>query len=119
MILYFGCRKRKEDYLYGQELEAWLKDGTLSELHVAFSRDQPRKVYVQHLMLERKQSIWSLLQNGAFFYVCGDARNMARDVHSALMQIIAGEGDMNADEAAAYFKQLESQKRYQADVWST
>ncbi|KRX14445.1 NADPH--cytochrome P450 reductase [Trichinella nelsoni] len=117
MILYFGCRKRKEDYLYGQELEAWLKDGTLSELHVAFSRDQPRKVYVQHLMLERKQSIWSLLQNGAFFYVCGDARNMARDVHSALMQIIAGEGDMNADEAAAYFKQLESQKRYQADVW--
>ncbi|KRZ77412.1 NADPH--cytochrome P450 reductase [Trichinella papuae] len=119
MILYFGCRKRKEDYLYGQELEAWLKDGTLSELHVAFSRDQPRKVYVQHLMLERKQSIWSLLQNGAFFYVCGDARNMARDVHSALMQIIAEEGDMNADEAAAYFKQLESQKRYQADVWST
>jgi len=117
-ILYFGCRRRQEDFIYKEELEPWLADGTLTELHVAFSRDQAQKVYVQMLLKENKKSTWKLLQQGAHIYVCGDARNMARDVQETFIEIAAEEGAMTREEATAYVKRLESQKRYQADVWS-
>jgi len=117
-ILYFGCRHRNEDYIYRDELERWTGDGTLTELHAAFSRDQANKVYVQTLLRENKKSTWRLLQQGAHVYVCGDARNMARDVQETFIEMASEEGAMTREEAAAYMKRLESQKRYQADVWS-
>ena len=70
-VLYFGCRKKSEDYLYQDELESYLGDGTLTKLHLAFSRDQDHKVYVQHLMKQNKEEIWKLLEAGGHIYVCG------------------------------------------------
>ncbi|CDW58665.1 NAD binding 1 domain containing protein [Trichuris trichiura] len=118
-VLYYGCRRRSEDYLYREELENWLADGVLTQLHVAFSREQEQKKYVQHLMLENKKSFWNLLERGSYVYVCGDARNMARDVQATLIHIISEEHKVSMDEAAAYVKQMEVQKRYQTDVWGT
>ena len=69
-VLFYGCRKKTEDYLYEEELSQYVSEGTL-ELHIAFSRDQPKKVYVQHLLAECGESIWKLLEDGAHFYVCG------------------------------------------------
>ncbi|KYN41090.1 NADPH--cytochrome P450 reductase [Trachymyrmex septentrionalis] len=117
-ILYFGCRKSQEDYLYREELEQYVKDGTLT-LHTAFSREQPRKVYVTHLLEKNKEEIWRVIgeQNG-HIYVCGDARNMARDVHNILLKVVMERGNMSELDAANYIKKLESQKRYSSDVWS-
>ena len=70
-MLYFGCRKKSEDYIYQDELEDYLSEGTLTKLHLAFSRDQPHKVYVQHLMKDNKEEIWKLLESGGHVYVCG------------------------------------------------
>ena len=70
-VLYFGCRKKSEDYIYQDELESYLADGTLTKLHLAFSRDQSHKVYVQHLMKENKEEIWKMLEAGGHIYVCG------------------------------------------------
>jgi NADPH-ferrihemoprotein reductase len=117
-VLYYGCRRSDQDYLYKNELESWLADGTLNELHVAFSRQQTEKVYVQHLLRQNKESTWKLLQQGGHIYVCGDAKNMSRDVQDTFADICMEVGKMSADEAKAYMKKMESQKRYQADVWS-
>ena len=84
---------------------------------VAFSRDQNEKVYVQHRMLERAREIWAWLQDGAHFYVCGDAKRMARDVDDALKQIVAEQGGMSADAAAAYVAEMSRSKRYARDVY--
>ena len=70
-VLYFGCRYKAEDYIYQDELENYLSEGTLTKLHLAFSRDQAHKVYVQHLMKENKEEIWKLLESGGHVYVCG------------------------------------------------
>ncbi|XP_015190059.1 PREDICTED: NADPH--cytochrome P450 reductase isoform X2 [Polistes dominula] len=117
-ILYFGCRKKMEDYLYKEELEEYVKNGTL-KLHTAFSRDQPEKVYVTHLLEKNKDEIWRVIgeQNG-HIYVCGDARNMARDVHNILLKVVKEKGNMSDKEASMYIKQMDSQKRYSSDVWS-
>ncbi|KAI4503415.1 hypothetical protein M0802_001637 [Mischocyttarus mexicanus] len=117
-ILYFGCRKKTEDYLYKDELEEYVKNGTL-KLYTAFSRDQPEKVYVTHLLEKNKDEIWKVIgeQNG-HIYVCGDARNMARDVHNILLKVVIEKGNMSEKEASAYIKQMDSQKRYSSDVWS-
>ncbi|KHJ42454.1 oxidoreductase NAD-binding domain protein [Trichuris suis] len=112
-ILYYGCRRRSEDYLYREELENWLAEGVLTQLHVAFSREQEQKRYVQHLMLENKKSLWDLVERGS------DARNMARDVQATLIRIISEEHEVSIDEATAYVKQMEIQKRYQTDVWTS
>lgn len=119
-VLYFGCRDRAHDFIYRSELEAWLADGTLSELHVAPSREKPGpKVYVQHLLRQNGAEAWRLIDGaGAHVYVCGDAKNMARDVMDALIDLCAQHGSMTRDQAQAYTKRMESQKRYQADVWS-
>ncbi|XP_059488466.1 NADPH--cytochrome P450 reductase [Neocloeon triangulifer] len=117
-ILYFGCRKRDQDFLYQAELEEFVSKGVL-KLHAAFSRDQAEKVYVTHLMKQHKEELWRILgkENG-HLYVCGDARNMARDVHNLVVELVAEGGDMNHDAANSYVKKMEAQKRYSADVWS-
>ncbi|XP_029178523.1 NADPH--cytochrome P450 reductase-like isoform X2 [Nylanderia fulva] len=117
-ILYFGCRKSQEDYLYREELEQYVKDGTLT-LHTAFSREQEHKVYVTHLLEKNKEELWRVIgeQNG-HIYVCGDARNMARDVHNILLKVVMERGNMSELDAANYIKKMDSQKRYSSDVWS-
>ncbi|HCC19919.1 MAG TPA: sulfite reductase subunit alpha, partial [Verrucomicrobiales bacterium] len=115
--LFFGDQNYNEDFLYQTELQDYLKEGYLSRLDVAFSRDQPEKIYVQHKMLENASEIWRWLETGAHFYVCGDASRMAKDVHDTLLRIIETQGDMNADDAAAYLTALKKDKRYQRDVY--
>lgn len=118
IVLFFGCRKKSEDYIYEDELTSYEKDGTIADLHVAFSRDQEKKVYVTNQMAENKESIWKILDNGGHIYVCGDARNMARDVHNLLVTIVKENGGMTENEAADYVKKLSAKGRYSVDVWS-
>ncbi|HEY8749669.1 MAG TPA: sulfite reductase subunit alpha [Tepidisphaeraceae bacterium] len=115
--LFFGDQKSDVDFLYRDELEGYAKDGVLSRLSTAFSRDQERKVYVQHRMLEAAADIWDWIQQGAHFYVCGDAKRMAADVDNALKQIVAEHGKMSADEAKAFVANLSKGGRYQRDVY--
>ena len=85
--LFFGEQRAATDFYYRDELEQMLADGHLTKLATAFSRDQAEKIYVQHRMLENARELWSWLQDGAHFYVCGDAARMAKDVDAALQQI--------------------------------
>jgi sulfite reductase (NADPH) flavoprotein alpha-component len=115
--LFFGDQHGEYDFLYQQELEAYQQDGTLKYLDKAFSRDQSEKIYVQHRMLQRGGEIWSWLERGAYFYVCGDAKRMALDVDAALRQIVAREGGMSEESAKAFLTDLAKTKRYQRDVY--
>ncbi|XP_077995276.1 NADPH--cytochrome P450 reductase-like isoform X2 [Glandiceps talaboti] len=117
-VLYFGCRHQKEDFIYQDELTEYKNNNTLTELNVAFSRDTAQKVYVQHLLKQNKASVWNLLDKGAHLYICGDARNMARDVNEVLRDILMTEGGLTKDQAEDYFKKMHSKGRYAADVWS-
>ncbi|ESO97377.1 hypothetical protein LOTGIDRAFT_187717 [Lottia gigantea] len=117
-ILYFGCRNKVHDFIYENELNSFKESGALTKLHIAFSRDQNKKVYVQHLLNENKDEIWNVLESGGHIYVCGDARNMAREVHSTLEQTVVEKGNMDAAKAADYIKKLQSKGRYSCDVWS-
>ncbi|KAL9982110.1 hypothetical protein ACROYT_G010910 [Oculina patagonica] len=118
MMLFFGCRKKSEDYIYEDELLSYSQHGTIAKLHVAFSRDQEKKIYVTNLMAENKEAIWKVLDNGGHIYVCGDARNMARDVHNLLVTIVKENGGMSENEAIDYVKKLSAKGRYSVDVWS-
>ena len=115
--LFFGDQRYSYDFLYQLEWQDHLKSGALTNLDVAFSRDQPEKVYVQHKMLERSKELYAWLQEGAHFYVCGDATRMANDVHEALLQIVATEGAMSAEAAEEFVAGLKKEKRYQRDVY--
>lgn len=115
--LFFGDRSQNTDYLYGNEWESYQKEGILNELDLAWSRDQQEKVYVQHKMLEKKAELWSWLQNGAVFYVCGDASRMAKDVDQALRTVAQDEGSMNEEEATTWIKGLQKERRYLKDVY--
>ena len=115
--LFFGDQKCAADFLYGEQLTAWHKSGFLTRLDLAFSRDQAEKIYVQHRMLENAGELWSWLEAGAHFYVCGDASRMAKDVDAALHKIIETAGGKSADDAKAYVAKLKSDKRYQRDVY--
>ncbi|NXA35254.1 NCPR reductase, partial [Eudromia elegans] len=118
-VLYYGCRHEKEDYLYREELARFHQDGILTQLNVAFSRDQAEKVYVQHLLRKNKENVWKLLNEGnAHIYVCGDARNMARDVQNTFYEIVAEFGNMSQPQAVDYVKKLMTKGRYSLDVWS-
>jgi sulfite reductase (NADPH) flavoprotein alpha-component len=114
--LFFGERNRQTDFFYEKEWEELAKQGKL-RLDLAFSRDQPEKIYVQHKMLEAAADLWKWLEEGAYFYVCGDAQRMAKDVEAALILIAKEQGQMSEEAAKAYVKSLRSQKRYQADVY--
>ncbi|XP_062409374.1 LOW QUALITY PROTEIN: P450 (cytochrome) oxidoreductase b [Sardina pilchardus] len=118
-VLYFGCRHKKEDYLYQEELEEFEKTGVLTKLDVAFSRDQEQKVYVQHLIKNNKEEIWNQVHSqSAHIYICGDARNMARDVQAAFYDIAEELGGMTHTQATDYVKKLMTKGRYSQDVWS-
>ncbi len=115
--LFFGDQKAATDFLYQEELEAYQKEGILHQLSVAFSRDQAEKVYVQHRMLEQASELYSWLEAGAYFYVCGDASRMAKDVDTALHQVAEKAGGKSPEEAAAYVEELKKLKRYRKDVY--
>lgn len=114
--LFFGARTRRHDYLYEGELSAMERDRLLTRLDVAFSRDE-EAVYVQHRMREHGAQLFQWLQEGANFYVCGDAARMAGDVDATLRQIVAEHGRLSADEAAAYIDELSRNSRYLRDVY--
>jgi sulfite reductase (NADPH) flavoprotein alpha-component len=115
--LFFGDRNFTTDFLYQTEWQQYLKEGLLTKADVAFSRDQKQKHYVQHSMLANGRELYNWLENGAHFYVCGDARRMAKDVDSALKEIIAQQGGLSPEKAAAYVKDLQRSSRYQADTY--
>ncbi|MCX5330792.1 bifunctional nitrate reductase/sulfite reductase flavoprotein subunit alpha [Streptomyces sp. NBC_00140] len=115
--LFFGEQHRASDFYYEDELTELLDEGTLARLDTAFSRDQRRKVYVQDRMREHGPELWRWLQDGAHFYVCGDASRMAKDVDRALKDIAVAHGGLGEQEAAAYVKQLAAAKRYVRDVY--
>lgn len=115
--LFFGDQRASTDFLYRDELHALQADGFLTRLDVAWSRDQTEKVYVQQRMLEHATELYAWLETGAHFYVCGDASRMARDVHTALLQVVERAGGKSAAEAADYVQQLQNTKRYQRDVY--
>ncbi|MDB5048980.1 MAG: hypothetical protein JWO30_2051 [Fibrobacteres bacterium] len=115
--LFFGDQRRKYDFLYSEEFVAMQTSGFLTRLDLAFSRDQEEKVYVQTRMLERSRDLFAWLEEGAHFYVCGDAKRMAKDVDEALQQVIAKESGKGLEEAQAYLARMKEQKRYQRDVY--
>ncbi|WP_051317070.1 sulfite reductase subunit alpha [Ectobacillus panaciterrae] len=115
--LFFGDQHAALDFLYQDELEQYQKDGILTRLETAFSRDTEQKVYVQHRMLENSKELFGWLKNGAYFYVCGDKQYMAKDVHNALISVIEKEGTMTREEAEAYLNEMREQGRYQRDVY--
>lgn len=115
--LFFGDQHSATDFLYQDEFEAYLKEGGLTRLDTAFSRDSEQKVYVQHKMLENSKELFEWLENGAYFYVCGDKQNMAKDVHSALIDVIEKEGKMTRENTEAYLSAMQEQGRYQRDVY--
>lgn len=115
--LFFGDQHAKTDYLYGDEWKRLQAEGKMARIDLAFSRDQAKKVYVQDRMREAGAELWSWLQGGAHFYVCGDAHRMAKDVDAALHEIIAQHGGIEPAAAADYVKQMKKDKRYQRDVY--
>ncbi len=115
--LFFGDQRRASDYLYEEEFEDFRAKGHLAHLDLAFSRDQAEKIYVQHRMLEKGAELWDWIRRGAYFYVCGDAKRMAKDVDAALHAIVAREGKMSEAEAADYVKAMKKEKRYLRDVY--
>ena len=115
--LFFGEQRAATDFYYRHELEQMLSEGHLTKLSTAFSRDQAEKIYVQHRLLENAGELWSWLQDGAHFYVCGDATRMAKDVDAALHTIAATVGGLGEEGAQEFVNQLRTQKRYQRDVY--
>lgn len=115
--LFYGDRHFVTDFLYQTDWQRMLKDGVLTKLDVAFSRDTEEKVYVQQRVLENSKELYAWLQEGAHVYICGDEKHMAHDVHSALLTVIQQEGSLSAEEAAAYLDDMQEQQRYQRDVY--
>lgn len=115
--LFFGDQKAATDFLYEEQINGWVTGGLLTRLDLAFSRDQPEKIYVQDRMLANAAELWSWLEAGAHFYVCGDASRMAKDVDAALHKIVETIGGKRVEEAQAYVAKLKADKRYQRDVY--
>jgi NADPH-ferrihemoprotein reductase len=125
-VLFYGCRRQDEDFLYKQEwadMFATLQDDDpehVKEFHVALSRDDTvPKTYVQHMLRDRKDLLWKWLHHQkGYFYVCGDAKNMARAVNQTLIDVAQECGEMDVEAATKWVKDLRSIGRYQEDVWS-
>jgi len=115
--LFFGDQHAATDFLYQSELEQYQKDGVLTKVDTAFSRDGAEKVYVQHRMMQNSKELFAWLQNGAYFFVCGDKQYMAKDVHNTLIEVIEKEGEMTREYAEAYLNDMQEQGRYQRDVY--
>ena len=115
--LFFGAQRSQNDFFYRDELEGMKSDGHLTNLSLAFSRDQTEKIYVQHRMLENAGELWRWLEDGAHFYVCGDAKRMAKDVDDALHKVVQSAGGRTEDGAKEYVAEMKKNKRYQRDVY--
>jgi sulfite reductase (NADPH) flavoprotein alpha-component len=115
--VFFGDQHRATDFLYEEEWLEWNANGAVTRLDTAFSRDQIQKIYVQDRMRENAAELWSWIKNGGYFFVCGDAKRMAKDVDVALHDIVAQQGGMELAAAAEYVKQMKKEKRYQRDVY--
>jgi len=115
--LFFGDQHQASDFLYHEQFAAMQRDGTLTRLDTAFSRDQPEKIYVQDRMREHAEDLYAWLERGAYFYVCGDASRMAKAVELALLDAIAKGSNGTLDHAAEYLAAMKKQKRYQRDVY--
>ena len=115
--LFFGEQRQSSDFLYRDEFHAMLAGGTLQRLDTAFSRDQAKKIYVQDRMKENRAELFQWLERGAYFYVCGDASRMAKDVEATLLDTIANGRNCSPDEAQAYLEAMKKEKRYQLDVY--
>lgn len=115
--LFFGERNRATDYLYGAEIEAMKAEGTLARLDLAFSRDQPEKIHVTHRIREQARDLWDWIAKGAVIYVCGDAHQMAPDVHGALLEVIGKGAGLTPDKALEHLHRMEAEGRYRRDVY--
>ena len=115
--LLFGDRRYTHDFLYQLDWQELKAEGVLTRIDLAFSRDQPEKVYVQHRMWERRRDLFAWLEDGAHLYVCGDEKRMAKDVDATLRRIVAEAGGRSEEQATAYLAELKRQGRYQRDVY--
>ncbi|WP_054706129.1 assimilatory sulfite reductase (NADPH) flavoprotein subunit [Bacillus sp. JCM 19041] len=115
--LFFGDQHFTTDFLYQVDWQRWIKEGILTKMDVAFSRDKEEKVYVQHRMREQGKELYRWLEEGAAFYVCGDETHMAKDVHNTLLSIIEEEGGHTKEEAVSYLNTMQQQNRYLRDVY--
>lgn len=115
--LFFGDQHFTTDFLYQKEWQEWLKDGFLEKMNVAFSRDTDQKVYVQHRIAEHSKEFNEWLEKGASIYICGDEKNMAKDVHQAIRNVLVKEQNLTEEDAESYLKQMKKDKRYQRDVY--
>ena len=115
--MFFGDQHEATDFLYADEWKNYVAEGDVTKLDLAWSRDQAEKIYVQDKMRESGAELWQWLEGGAIFYVCGDAKRMAKDVDKALHDIAATQGGLSEEGAVAFVKQLKKDKRYQRDVY--
>ena len=115
--LFFGEQRATSDFFYKDEFESWQSEAILTKFTTAFSRDQAYKIYVQNRMLENAAELYDWLENGAIFYVCGDASRMAKDVDTALHQIVEKAGSKTTEQAKEYVDALKKEKRYRKDVY--
>ena len=115
--LFFGEQHSATDFYYRDELQQYRDDGLLTDLDLAFSRDQDRKIYVQDRMIEKGAQLWRWLNEGAHIYVCGDKSRMARDVDAALKLVVAQHGKLSGTSAEAYVKALAADRRYVRDLY--
>ncbi len=117
-ILYFGCKKRDLDFIYQDELKAFEKEGTLTQMHLAFSREQDKKVYVQHLLSKNAKDTWKLIsKGGAYIYVCGGVK-MGQDVSDALKRLISEHGDLGTTDAKKYLDEMAKEGRFVQELWA-
>lgn len=117
--LFFGDQRHATDFLYQEEFEAYVQSGLLTKFHTAFSRDQGQKIYVQDRMRQNAAELWQWLRDGAYFYVCGDAKRMAKDVHQTLIDIGVEVGGLSLEESGVYVNTtlMKTEKRYLRDVY--
>lgn len=115
--LFFGARHLQSDFLYQNEWKKYQDKEYLERMEVAFSRDQDKKVYVQHRLMENEEELFEWIDNGACFYICGDKKNMAEGVNEALLDIIQNQAGMNREQAKQYMKEMKREKRLQVDVY--
>nr|MCS5535599.1 hypothetical protein [Candidatus Poseidoniales archaeon] len=117
--LFFGDWTEEGEFLYRDEIGAFVEDGTIDKLDLAWSREGPEKVYVQHLMAGHAAEIWEWIDNGGYFYVCGDKNHMAKDVHATLINICIEHGGLSEENAKQFVEQtlMREEKRYLRDVY--
>jgi NADPH-ferrihemoprotein reductase len=116
--LYFGCRRSEEDFIYEEHLKEAETNGYISKLHVAFSRDQDKKIYVQHMIKSHGTEIWRNLSKNGYIFICGDAKYMAKDVEETLISIVHEHGNKSKEEARDFIEKMQTDSRYQKDVWA-